>query len=173
MPTLHLLRHAKSGSEAAGDDHQRALTRRGVIAARLVGRNLPAATGPLDLVLCSSARRARRTMELALAAYPEPPRVAIEEALYLATRNQLLARLRRLSEADRNVLLIGHNPGLHELALALAAAGSPAYAALASDKFPTAARASFRIETPWRALGEVRHELLAYITPSSLGEPEE
>ena len=66
------------------------------------------------------------------------------------------------------MLLIGHNPGLHELALALAAADSPAYAALAEGKFPTAARASFAIETGWAELGRSRHALRDYVTPKSL-----
>lgn len=170
MGTLHLLRHAKSASIEGVEDHERALSRRGVFAARLVGRTLPAATGELDLVLCSSAVRTRATMDLVLAGYAKRPRVSIEAGLYLANRNQLLARLRRLSGEDRSVLVIGHNPGLHELALALAVPGSPAYAALAAGKFPTAARASLRIATAWSALGSARHELVAYVTPSSLGE---
>ncbi|HVH75552.1 MAG TPA: histidine phosphatase family protein [Stellaceae bacterium] len=172
MRTLHLLRHAKSAANEGTDDHERGLSRRGVAAARLVGRTLPAATGALDLVLCSDAVRTRATMDLVLSRYAEPPRISLEPALYLANRNQLLARLRRLSEDDRNVLVIGHNPGLHDLALALAASGSPAYAALAGGKFPTAARASFAIATAWSALGGERHQLFGYVTPSSLGEEE-
>lgn len=172
MRTLHLLRHAKSATNEGVEDHERGLSRRGVRAARLVGRTLPAATGALDLVLCSSSVRTRATLDLVLAGYRDHPRISIEPALYLASRSQLLARLRRLAEEDRNVLVIGHNPGLHELALALAAPQSAAYAALSAGKFPTAARASFTIETAWPALGEARHELAGYVTPSSLDEEE-
>lgn len=172
MRTLHLLRHAKSAANEGVEDHERGLSRRGVRAARLVGRTLAKATGALDLVLCSSSARTRATLDLVLAGYRDRPRLSIEPGLYLANRNQLLARLRRLAEEDRNVLLIGHNPGLHELALALAAPDSAAYAALASGKFPTAARASFKIATVWPALGEARHELVGYVTPSSLDEEE-
>jgi phosphohistidine phosphatase len=170
MRMLHLMRHAKSSSNDAIEDHERELSRRGVAAARLVGRTLPAATGALDLVLCSSAARTRATMDLVLAGYAEPPRISIEPGLYLAGRSRLLARLRRIPEADRNVLVIGHNPGLHELALALAADGSPAYAALAAGKFPTAVRVSLAVGTPWSALGNARHEVVDYATPASLGE---
>ncbi|HEV2302541.1 MAG TPA: histidine phosphatase family protein [Stellaceae bacterium] len=172
MRTLHLLRHAKSASNEGAEDHERGLSRRGVLAARLVGRTLPAATGALDVVLCSSAARTRATMDLVLAGYTARPRVLIEPGLYLANRNQLLARLRRLSEEDRSVLVIGHNPGLHELALALAAPDSPAYPALATGKFPTAARASFGIATTWAGLGGGRHGLIGYVTPALLGEEE-
>jgi phosphohistidine phosphatase SixA len=64
--------------------------------------------------------------------------------------------------------LIGHNPGLHELAVALADVSSPSIDVLASGKFPTAARASFRLSDPWSALGCSRYPLVAYVTVDSL-----
>ena len=64
--------------------------------------------------------------------------------------------------------LIGHNPGLHELAIALADENSPAFRALASGKFPTTACASFRVPADWSILGSSRHELIGYVTPESL-----
>jgi len=169
MRVLHLLRHAKSVPEDDGTgDHLRQLNRKGREDARLVGASLPAALGALDLVLCSTALRTRETASLVLAGFAGPPPVAFEDGLYLASVPELLRRLRRLDEGTRNVLLIGHNPGLHELALALAAAGSPSYAALADGKFPTAARASFAIDTGWAELGRSRHTLRDYVTPKSL-----
>jgi phosphohistidine phosphatase len=66
------------------------------------------------------------------------------------------------------VIVIGHNPGLQDLAVALADDRSPAYRALASGKFPTAACASFRVDGDWSALGAVRCELIGYFTPESL-----
>jgi phosphohistidine phosphatase len=172
MRVLHLLRHAKAAPEKDGaDDHLRRLSRSGREDARLVGAGLPAALGALDLVLCSTATRTRETASLVLAGFAAPPRVAFEDGLYLAAVPLLLRRLRRLDEAVRNVLVIGHNPGLHELALALAAADSPSYAALEQGKFPTASRASFVIETGWAELGRSRHRLRDYVTPKSLGGP--
>ena len=76
----------------------------------------------------------------------------------------------RLDEADGTVLVIGHNPGLHELALRLAAADSPTYRALAAGKFPTTARASFAIDCAWAALDRSRHRLVDYVTLKSLGD---
>jgi phosphohistidine phosphatase len=170
MRVLHLLRHAKSMPEDDGtEDHLRRLSRKGREDARRVGASLPAALGVLDLVLCSTARRTRETASLVLAGIAPPPPVAFEDGLYLAAVPELLRRLRRLDEGTRNVLLIGHNPGLHELALALAAADSPRYAALAEGKFPTTARASFVIDTGWAELGRSRHGLRDYVTPKSLG----
>ena len=169
MHRLHLLRHAKSSWKEGGEDHERPLSRRGREAARRIGRRLPEATGALDLVLCSSARRARETLDLVLAGFAPRPHVLIERGLYLASREQLLERLRQLAEEDGNVLLIGHNPALFELALALAEPDAPAFEALAGGKFPTAARASFRVATDWAALGRPRPALVDYVTPASLG----
>ena len=129
---------------------------------------LPAALGAIDLVLCSTAVRTRETAELVLAGFALPPPIRFEDALYLAGRALLLRRLRRLDESAGAVLVIGHNPGLHELALALASADSPRYRALASGKFPTTARASFAIAKPWADLARSRHALADYVTAKSL-----
>jgi phosphohistidine phosphatase len=167
MHMLHLLRHAKSSRNGDLEDRRRPLSRRGREAARLVGRDLPEAAGAIDLVLCSSAARTRETLELAVAGFAAPPRCLIEDELYLADRNRLTLRLQRLCETDGNVLVIGHNPGLHELALALAEPGTPCAHALAAGKFPTAARASFCVAGRWSALGLRRHRLVGYVTVGS------
>lgn len=171
MHMLHLLRHAKSNWSGDGDDHERPLSRRGREAARRLARGLPAATGRLDLVLCSSARRAGETLELALAFYEPRPHVLVERGLYLASRDRLIERLRQLGEEDENILLIGHNPALHELAVALADPAAPRFGALAAGKFPTAARASFCIATVWAALGRSRPSLVDYATPEDDAGP--
>jgi phosphohistidine phosphatase len=170
MHRLHLLRHAKSSYPEGVDDSERPLTRRGREAAGRVGESLPAALGALDLVLCSTALRTRETAELVLAGFAAPLRILYEDGLYLAGRAVLLRRLRGLDERAGAVMVIGHNPGLHELALALAAPDSPRYQALAAGKFPTTARASFAIESPWANLGRSRHLLTQYVTAKSLGD---
>jgi phosphohistidine phosphatase len=170
MHRLHLLRHAKSAADDSIDDSDRPLSRRGRDAARLIGEGLPAAIGPVDLVLCSAALRTRQTAVLVLAGFAGPPRILFEDTLYLAAPAALLRRLRRLDEACDTVLVIGHNPGLHDLAVSLAATDSPRYRALAEGKFPTTARASFAIAGSWTDLSQSRHPLLDYVTPKSLGE---
>ena len=168
MPRLHLLRHAKSDRDSAIEDHERPLSRRGREMARLVGDSLPAALGVLDLVLCSPALRTRQTAELVLAGFGPSPRVLYEDGLFLAGAAALLRRLRRLDLGSAAVLVIGHNPGLHELAVALAAPQSPRYRALAAGKFPTGARASFAFDEAWASLGRSPHPLSDYVTPKSL-----
>jgi phosphohistidine phosphatase len=168
MNMLHLLRHAKSSTKENVEDYERPLSRGGRKTARRVGRNLPAKLGAIDLVLCSSARRTRETLDLVLDEFSPAPHTSIEDGLYLSSREKLRARLCRLDPSNVNVLLIGHNPGLHELAIALADENSPAFRALASGKFPTAACVSFRVPADWSVLGSSRHELLGYVTPESL-----
>jgi phosphohistidine phosphatase len=166
MHRLHLLRHAKSSWTENIEDRERKLNRRGREQAERVGADLPGAIGTLDLVLCSTARRTRETASLALTGFAPAPRIVFEEGLYLASAAGLLDRLSRLDEGS--VMVIGHNPGLHELALALAAPDSPDYAALAGGKFPPAVRASFFVAGTWASLGHSRHAMTDYVTARSL-----
>ncbi|HEX3954429.1 MAG TPA: histidine phosphatase family protein [Stellaceae bacterium] len=167
MHQLHLLRHAKSNWDDSVDDHERPLNRRGRETARLIGEILPAGVGSIDLVLCSSALRTRETAKLVLAGFAAP-KILYEDVLYLAGRAALIRRLSQLDEGVGAVLVIGHNPGLHDLAVGLAAAESPRYRALATGKFPTTARASFSVAGAWVRLGESHHALVAYVTAKSL-----
>jgi phosphohistidine phosphatase len=112
--------------------------------------------------------RTRETLELVLVGFQERPLCVVEDNFYLAECRQLIARLQRLEESFSNVLLIGHNPGLHQLAIALAEP-SP-LARSFSNKFPTLARASYRIGTEWSRIGDVQHRLMGYATPLSLSE---
>ncbi len=169
MHQLHLLRHAKSSWDDDADDHTRPLNKRGRESARLIGETLPRAAGALDLVLCSSAQRTRDTAELALAGLAPAPRILYEDELYLATDETLMHRLRQLDERFEAVMVIGHNPGLHELAVALAAPGSAGFSTLANGKFPTGVRARFVIGTNWAEIGSTRHRLVDYVTVKSLG----
>lgn len=172
MNRLHLLRHAKASAKEGMDDRDRPLSRRGRETARRLGEHIPAKLGRIDLVLCSSSRRTRETLDLILSGFSPRPRISIEDGLYLASRQELAARLRRLRANDRNVLVICHNPGLHELAVALADKKSPDFQKLASGKFPTAAFASFRVPE-WPTLSDAPQELTAYRTSKSLsGEKE-
>ena len=167
MKTLHLLRHAKSSASDDLYDRERPLSRLGRDAARRLGKQLPARLGPVDLVLCSSALRTRETMDFVLPGFSPRPRSAIEDELYLAGREKLMRRLRRLEPRDTNVIVVGHNPGLHDLAIALADESSPHSLELASGKFPTGACASFCIAVDWPGLGDARHQLIGYVTPES------
>jgi len=166
MHMLHLLRHAKSSWKEDVGDHERRLNKRGREAALSVGQSLLGAVGGLDLVLCSSAARTRETLELALGESAAKPRCLFEDELYLADATRLISRLHRLDEGLGKVLLVGHNPGIQELAVSLAAR-DPSHPRTLAGKFPTAARASFEIATPWRELGSAPCRLVDYAIPGS------
>jgi phosphohistidine phosphatase len=170
MHRLHLLRHAKSNRDEGVEDKERPLAKRGRDASRRIGETLHSGIGPVDLVLCSSSLRTRETAELVLAKFKPRPKILFEDSIYLADAKTLLRRLTQLDESAGSVLVIGHNPGLHELATALAPPDSPDYRALAGGKFPTGARASFLIEGAWASLDKSRHRLTEYVTPKSLGD---
>ena len=171
---LLLMRHAKSSwDDPRLSDHARPLNARGRLAATAM-RNAMHELGLIpDVVLVSSARRTLQTMET-LEPWEATPLVEPMDALYLANVAQLLAVLRGVAETARSVLLLGHNPGLHELAMLLVgpqvmATRTPATRRLA-DGYPTGALAEFAVAGSWRSLGEGSGRLLRFLCPRDLPE---
>lgn len=117
--TLLLFRHAKSDWSTDQPDERRPLSRRGRRDAPAAGRWLAEHAPTLDLVLCSTAKRARETWALAGAALAPPPTVRYEDRLYDATADELLAVVRELPAEAGTVILVAHNPGLSDLARVL------------------------------------------------------
>ncbi|HKW53939.1 MAG TPA: histidine phosphatase family protein, partial [Stellaceae bacterium] len=102
--------------------------------------------------------------------FSKPPQILFEDGLYLATARQLLARLRQVPAGTACVMVVGHNPGLHELAAFLSdVSGGPLMARLAAG-LPTAAMASYEIAVPWRALDRQRARFAALLTPKDLAK---
>ena len=131
------------------------------------------------LVLCSSAKRARETLDrISDALGPHVP-IQIEPGLYLVDAATLMARLRVIPAGVPSVLVIAHNPGLQDLAAELAAApgaASPDDRARLQRKFPTAAMARFRLRiADWKSLSSdpaaETVKLLAVVTPRDLAGP--
>jgi phosphohistidine phosphatase len=151
---LVVLRHAKSAWPVDVADHERPLAPRGRRDAPAAGRALAEADCLPDLALCSTAVRARRTWELAAAEWGTPPPVRHDRRLYAAGPAGLLTVVREVPAEVETLLLIGHNPGLEELVLALARDGLDDTLERVRTKFPTSAIAvlSWRGAT-WRDLG--------------------
>jgi phosphohistidine phosphatase len=164
---LYLLRHAKSSwKDERLADHDRPLAGRGRRAAKAIGRHLREQRVDPELVLCSTARRARETLE---GLEPSLGRGAIhvEPGLYGAGSAELLARLHEIAASIRSVMVIGHNPGLEQLALLLARYGSKVHELEA--KFPTGALATLAFRGPgWAALDYGKTELIEFIRPRDL-----
>lgn len=171
MHQLLLLRHAKAiAAERGGADRDRPLSpagRQAIAAMRVTIRELGLAP---DLILVSTARRTLETLE-ALEPWDDTPLVDTLDQLYLATANQMLAELRRVAETVRSLMLIGHNPGMQELAMALASGpgGDTEAARRITEGFPTAALAEFSVAGPWWQLDQRAARLVRLIRPRDLG----
>lgn len=158
MHQLFLLRHAKAEPEARGVlDHDRALTARGRQEASKIAQAMRNAGLTPEVVLVSTATRTKQTLaELENApVWDEWPNIDELPQLYMATLPQLLGTVRDLPETVRSALIIGHNPGLHELALRLAGgAKADAQGAQLAEGYPTATLSEFLITGRWRRAGE-------------------
>ncbi len=170
MKTIYLLRHAKSSwNDASFPDLQRPLAPRGRKAAPRMGTHMTRHGLVPDRVLCSAARRAVETWQaLALPLRDETP-VEIREDLYHASPGTILEVLRELPAEVDSVLLIGHNPTLEELALALAGSGEQEALEDLERKYPTGAMAilDFPVQE-WREVREGTGWLRAFIRPKDL-----
>ena len=170
MRQLLLLRHAKSAwDDPEQKDHARPLNRRGKLSARVMAAEMARLGLVPDVVLVSSARRTLQTME-ALQPFEGSPIVTISDALYLAPWSVLMGMLNKVPETVRSVLLIGHNPGLHELALNLLAPGTAASPMLfrLRDGYPTGALAEFAVAAPWAGLTDGGGRLMGFTAPRDL-----
>ena len=169
MKQLFLLRHAKSSwDDSELIDHDRPLAPRGRRAVRLMAEHLGREGVTPALVLCSSAWRTRETLEQIAPVLGEGTPVQIEHELYAASEQRLLKRLRAVDDGVESLMLIGHNPGVEQLALNLAASGRNL-----SDlrrKYPTGALATLEFSGRWGDLQPGRAELTEFVTPKQLAK---
>ena len=155
MRFLYLLRHAKSSwADPDLSDHDRPLAPRGERAARRIARHMRRERIRPGLVLCSTAARARRTLEIIAPAMGDAVAVLVEDWLYGVEAKDLLSRLREVPDAVDAVLVVGHNPGLQELAVELAGEGDTGALRKLNEKFPTGALSyvhhGWTLERAWR-----------------------
>ena len=175
---LVLLRHAKSAWPDDVPDHDRPLGGRGRRDAPAAGRWLRLAGCVPDHVVCSTARRARETWQLAQAELGGRPSVAVEPGVYGASAADLLDLVRRMPSAAHTVVVVGHDPGIPDLALTLAReSGTHGGRAAARTldrmraKFPTAAIAVLEFSGPWAELTRRRARLASFVTPREMDHP--
>jgi phosphohistidine phosphatase len=160
--TLILLRHAKSDWPEDVPDHDRPLAKRGRHDAPAVGRWLRGHGYLPDTVVCSTAQRTRQTWDLVAAKLQTAdPVVTFEPRAYGAGPHTLLYLARELPSATRIALLIGHNPGVSELASALAEA---------PISFPTAGVAVLEFDGDWADLTPGQASLAEFVVPANLHE---
>lgn len=159
---LYLLRHAEAASAPGADDAERPLRTRGERDAAAVGRWLHDAAASPGLVLCSPARRARETWELAAAELGVAPLVSYEPRIYGADEAALLELLRSGDDELGSVVLVGHNPAIHALAADLTGDSD------VQRGFPAAAVAVVRVSGRWRELAADSAALESFRPSSSV-----
>ena len=165
MNRLYLLRHAKAAPQAPGtDDRDRPLADKGGRAMRGVGAWAEETRLAPELVLCSPAVRTRQTLALLLPRLGGRPEVRLEDGLYLADAETLAARLRRIGVECPGVLLVGHNPGIEALAVALGREAAGPLGKRLREGMPTAALAVFELDGDWAAFDHGAARLTQFIT---------
>jgi phosphohistidine phosphatase len=174
MRRLMLLRHAKTENDApSGRDQDRRLDDRGRKDAAEIGGFIATHPPFPDCVLVSPAVRAHQTWELAWAAMKDrvpPPHVELAPDLYGADPAQLLHSIREVSAVDpQRLMVVGHNPGMHELALALTDGGDAAGRRALADNLPTSGLAIFDFATDdWSDVAFRRGRLVLFVSPKLL-----
>jgi phosphohistidine phosphatase len=168
VQTIILLRHGKSSwSDPTLADLDRPLAPRGERASRRIARYIRQKKIRPALVLYSPSLRTRQTLEAIESSLGKRSVIELEPELYAASERGLLQRLQALPDSVDSVMLIGHNPGLHELARTLASRG--AELPRLEDKFPTGALATLVVDSDsWATLGPGDAELVEYVVPRQL-----
>jgi phosphohistidine phosphatase len=169
MRRLFLIRHAKAEPSMGRDDYERALADRGRDDARRVAQALRGRDLLPDILFHSGALRTKQTAEIFASEWPRRVELQEELALYDATQGMLFARARKLADSHESVGLVGHNPGIGELAVSLAGSGAFPDLRRMAEKYPTCAVSV--LDFPIEAWDEVERKaalLVLYVTPSGL-----
>jgi phosphohistidine phosphatase len=174
MRRLMLLRHAKTETDApSGRDQDRRLDDRGRSDAVEIGGWIAAHPPFPDLVMVSPAVRAHQTWDIAWEAMKDrvrQPAIELSPELYGAEPTQLLNAIRMASSTDpKRLMLVGHNPGMHELALMLAGSGDKSAKKALDDNLPTSGLAVLDFEIDdWADVAFRRGRLVLFVSPKRL-----
>ncbi len=170
MLTLSLLRHAKSSwSNPTLPDRERPLATRGVTDAPLMGKAMSERGIDPELVLCSSARRTRDTLELVLPELRVEPKIVYVDALYHASPEQMLEMLHAIQPGANRVMMVGHNPEIQAFALDLVGAGPEHFRDRLRIKYPTAGLAVINFAAGlWTSVTVKSGTLNLFLSPRDL-----
>ncbi|MEM8689018.1 MAG: histidine phosphatase family protein [Pseudomonadota bacterium] len=173
MKSLLFLRHAKSSwSSPELADHDRPLNGRGRAAAATMGRYIVEHDLLPELILCSTARRARETLERAASRWSYIPPARIEQALYDFSGGRGYLHLIRQTDAQiGSLMVIGHNPTIEILVCDLIGQAEPELAEKVAAKYPTAALAvlEFAVDA-WSEIAPGQGKLTTFALPREVDE---
>jgi phosphohistidine phosphatase len=173
MKILTLLRHAKSAwDDPVSRDFDRPLNRRGQRAAQTVGREMRRLGLEFDHVIASPAVRVIETLGDVEQGYGAKFGQTYDERLYLASPSTLMDVIHESGDRLERILIVGHNPGLERLALALTSANPNALRSRLEIKYPTATLAEIALPVDrWADVVEGEGELQRFVRPRDL-DPE-
>ncbi|MDX2141920.1 MAG: histidine phosphatase family protein [Rhodospirillaceae bacterium] len=171
---LHLLRHAKAElGRTDGEDHTRALAARGRKAIKHMGEAIKIADLKVGRVFCSTARRTRETFDALRHDLGNPP-VSYRDRLYMAACDDLMRFIQGLPDDTDAAMIVGHNPGLHDVALTVtgrAGRGQAKGLNRLRTKFPTGALCTLTFDVPsWKKVDAGLGELTRFLRPRDLEE---
>ncbi|MDX0446980.1 histidine phosphatase family protein [Sinorhizobium medicae] len=166
---LLLLRHAKSAWPDDVHDHCRPLSQRGRKAAPALGAFMARQGFAPDLALVSTARRAQETWEFVAGAFPQRITARDTADIYEVDAPAIFGVIRKVEPSVETFLLVGHNPGMADLALLLAGRGDEAGLEQLREKFPTAGLAVIDFEAgSWSEIARGTGRLVRFVTPRLL-----
>ena len=170
MKTLYLLRHAKAERKApSGEDFDRPLAERGRQDAARLGKFMSAREMIPDMIVYSPSCRTLETVDQLVGRWPNMPPLASDQSLYLAEPEYIATCPRKLADAHRSAMIVGHNPGLEDFAGALAGGGTKDALARMSEKFPTCALAVFELDIErWADITRDKARLVAFYIAKDL-----
>ncbi len=163
---LIILRHGQAKNAGVSEhDHNRSLTLRGKEEAMGAGEALADRGFVPDYVLCSTATRTRETLAELQNSFSEELPVTYSQKIYNASEIDLLVQIATIPDDVNKLLLIGHNPGLYQLALALAKEGDKQMHNNLQMQFPTCALVVISFEGRWQNILSSRSKLVLFHTP--------
>jgi len=170
MKILYLLRHAKAESGGVGmNDEDRALSERGRRASASIGNYMKKKDYIPQLALCSSSVRTRQTLEEVARAAGTVWPARFEKSLYLATAEEMLRVIAQADDACASLLVVGHNPGMHHLALLLADPEPEDLHHALELKYPTGTLTALKISgAHWSDIAPGAGQLTDFVTPEGL-----
>ena len=170
MKKLYVLRHAKSLSDNESmNDHARPISDHGRENAERIGEYLKEQNIHPDLVLCSTALRARMTLEQVQKGMGASLNVAYSDKLYLAPAGEMFSQAQAIDDRYSSALMVGHNPGMHQFCLLLTGRGDARSRKTLELKFPTCALAEFELDVAsWREIVPGAGTLHQFLAPKLL-----
>ncbi len=164
--TLIILRHGQARNAGISEhDHNRKLTPRGREEAMWAGEALADRNIIPDMVLCSTATRTRETLAEVFVAFAQRPEAVYSERIYNASENELLSKIMSVPQNISRLMVVGHNPGLYQLALSLAKEGDKQMHNNLQMEFPTCALVVINFEGQWQDIAHSHSKLALFLTP--------